>query len=286
MAISILNKYYPMINMVKIYRNRTYASTPLIGLLSWLFSFSLQSCSIRGKELNIDSIPIERLQQNLRSHVHGCIPRETRAKFQRLEDEGFLGGQIPENGDIRNNDDFRKHFMFLFYNCLRLKEPGRMFETAEERNRFIINFRAIAGSEDLIWEPIPVNRRGNARRPSRRPYTVEFRIRDLLTDFGNLDVEDLDASGVLDEEDNLDIGALYALDNVQNRRAPEYLGDTVQVDHLFRDNSITVELPDYLHRQKTMLIDNLVRVPTDEQLEGLIREAGNYWQGRYRRGRQ
>lgn len=268
--------------MVKIYKNGAYASISLIGLLSWFLSCFLQSCSIRSRGLNADinTIPVELLQRNLASHVHGCIPRETRAKFQRLQDEGFLGRTSPDFRNIQGNNDIRKHFMFLFYHCLNLKEPGVMFGTQNERDEFVNRFRSIPGNSMLFWKPVRVDRRN-----SRRPYTVEFRIRELLTDLGNLDVEDLNESGILDESDNLDIDALYALDNVQNRRAPEYLGDTVQIDHLFRDNSITVELPDYLHLQKTMLIDNIIRVPLQEQIRGLVREPGTYWHGRHERGR-
>lgn len=264
-----------MMGIVKTYRNKTHASISLIGLLSWFFSFSLQSCSIRGGELNINSIPIERLQRNLASYVNGCIPRETRAKFQRLQEEGFLGRTAPDFRDIQNNNDVRKHFMFLFYHCLNLKEPGVMFRTANERDEFVNNFRRIPGSAMLFWEPIRVDRNSN-----RRPYTVEFRIKDLLINFRGL--RDLNESGNLDDSGNLNV---FALANIQNRHAPEYLGDIVEIDHLFRDNSILAELPGYIHNQKTILIDNLMRVPRQEQVAGLIRESGNYWVNRADRGR-
>ncbi|MDN5247485.1 MAG: hypothetical protein V3580_04690 [Candidatus Cardinium sp.] len=266
-----------MIDVVRIYRNGRYAytSVSLTGLLLWLFSFSLQSCSIRGRELNINPILIEALRRDLACHVNGCFPKETMAKFQRLEQEGFIGGDVPNDGYIRNNDDLRKHFMFLFCHSLALKEAGRMFENERIRNQFIYDFTRVQGSANLIWEPIAVNRQSH-----RRPYTVEFRLRDLLTDFGDLTVRDLDDSGVLDEERNLHIDALFALDNVQHGRAPEYLGDRVDIDHLFRDNSITIELPAFLHGQKNILIDNLIRVPR----ENVIRTSSNYWMNRNNRG--
>ncbi|UWW97176.1 MAG: hypothetical protein NMK33_01240 [Candidatus Cardinium sp.] len=223
------------------------------------------------------------------SHVNGCIPRETRAKFQRLEDEGFLGQTAPDCRDILTNDDVRKHFMFLFYHCLTYKEPGLMFRTRNERDEFVNSFRRLPGSAALFWKPIRVDRPNSLRG---RPWTVEFRIRDLLVDFRDVELPDLNESRNLDDSGNLNINkltnlnveVLYQLHNVRRRRAPQYLGDTVQIDYLFRDNSITVELPDYLHSQKTMLIDNIIRVPTPEQTEGLIRQPGTYWHGRYGRG--
>ncbi|UWW96953.1 MAG: hypothetical protein NMK33_00025 [Candidatus Cardinium sp.] len=78
--------------MVKIYRNRVYSSISSIGSLLYLLGFFFQSCSIRGRELNINPIPIESLQNDLRFYVNGFFPRELRSKFTRLEGEGFVGG--------------------------------------------------------------------------------------------------------------------------------------------------------------------------------------------------
>ncbi|UWW96952.1 MAG: hypothetical protein NMK33_00020 [Candidatus Cardinium sp.] len=150
-----------------------------------------------------------------------------------------------------------------------MKKPGTVFDE-DGRDQFVREFRRIPGNQMLIWEPVRVDWDTNVARNNRRPYTVEFRIRDLFTNFYGF--RSHDDSGHLD---------IFNWDFAEHGRSPRYLGDRVDVDHLFRDNSITIELPAFLHREKNRFIDNLIRLP----LENVIRESDNYWTHRPNRGR-
>ncbi|MDN5247424.1 MAG: hypothetical protein QWI37_04285 [Candidatus Cardinium sp.] len=153
--------------------------------------------------------------------------------------------------------------MFLFYNFLIIKEPGRLFENRQERDEFVYDFRRVQGSGMLLWEPIPVNKRAYRDRPPK--YLVKFRIKDLFLDFYDFP-----------PGNNLRNLNIFEFAVAQDGRAPQYMDDTVDIDHLFRDNSITVELPSFIHAEKTMFIDNLIRVNTEK----LIRESRDYWLNR------
>ncbi|WP_144087207.1 hypothetical protein [Cardinium endosymbiont of Dermatophagoides farinae] len=235
-------------------------------LLLYIVLF-LPSCySIKNGKLGVHpTITIGELEQDLADDVDGCFYRETISKFEKLEEIGFLGDQIPNNDNILTSDHVRRHFMFLFFNCLILKEPGRLFQNAQERDEFVDDFRRIPGNGMLLWEPIPVNKRPWRDRPAR--YLVEFRIKDIFLNFYDFP-----------PGNNLGNLNIFEFAVAEAGRAPQYMNDTVDIDHLFRDNSITIELPSFIHAEKTMFIDNLIRV----NIENLIRTSRNYWLNRTR----
>lgn len=158
-----------MVSMIKIYGNKRYAFISLTGLLLWFFSFSLQSCFIGERRLNINPITRKDLDEDMAKHVNGVFPKELKKKFIRLENEGFVGGVDP------NNDDIRKHFMFIFCHSLNLKSPGALFNVVE-RDQFVNLFTQLPDAQNLVWNPVPVD-----RYSAIPPYMVEFRLRNLFT---------------------------------------------------------------------------------------------------------
>lgn len=242
--------------MIKIYRNIRYSFIALTGLLLWFFSFSLQSCSIIANRSNI--VPITR--QDLLGHAVmqvgqagqgiGPLTYELDDKITELINEGFVEGQDP------NNNDIRKHLMFVFHHSLNHKQSDM---TLQQRLAF---FEGNVNAQNLVWEFGIIDIIHPRTRVQRR--VLEFRLRSLFNE-----IED-----PLSEE-NLELA--------RNGNAPDYVNenldlDPVEVDHLLKYNDIVIELPQTLHRLKTRLIDNLINPPDGN----IIRNASSHWKRRVR----
>lgn len=250
-----------MVGVVRIYRNRnrTCASVSLTGLLLWVFSFSLQSCSsilsrgsniipITGEDLLNNDLLIRQRGITLRDEGQPLV-EELRRKIRVLQRRLFLGGQDP------NDDNIKKHFIFVFYHWLGYKQSGMVW------NNRIPTFMQIGGANRLVWTPhlLPFD---------IRRQKVEFRLNNLFTNRDPF-------------RDDMNIGNVRVMGNLTRKRLGNsplimYNGrqNIVHIDHLFRDDSVTIELPEELHNEKTDFVDNLLnlsRRPPNRQ------PTRNYW---------
>lgn len=210
-------------------------------------SFLLKSCSsILSSRSNIIPITGEDLLGNgLLRRQRGMTLRdegqplieELRKKIRKLEEEGFIGGADP------NNSDMKKHFMFIFSHWLGYKQSNKIW------TQRIPTFQLNHNAGNLVWEPrlvylgfMPI---------------VEFRLKSLFT---NNDPY-LNQNQFLKAQGN---APLFMYNGIQ---------EIVEIDHLFRDNRVTIELPESLHHEKTRIVDNLLsgtRTPPD-------RDSHDYW---------
>ena len=156
-----------------------------------------------------------------------------------MRNEGFVDGNDP------NNDDIKKHLMFVFYHWLRCKQRRNM--SVEQTVRY---FNGLRDTQDLVWNLVYT-----------REDTAEFRLKSLY---------------------NQATDPMW-LDNLRRARrggAPffdfEGVRKKVEIDHLFRHNLVTIELPEELHKIKTRFIDNLTNIPT----KNVTRKPGIYWRSR------
>lgn len=224
----------------------------LIFLYIGLF---LQSCnSIQKQRMLSHPIRDTDIERDL-GQADSPLIIELRSKIQRLARNGF----ILQGNNLRNHS-MREDLMFVFYHSLRFKRPGVPFFNQNERDRFVNLFIQNDGFRTLVWDVIRVDR-PSSNIPQRR-YMVEFRLKDLFK--------------------NTHRSLQGNMARAQEGTAPDYLYndgiETVDVDHLFRDNSITIELPRTLHQDKTLDIDNLM----DRNEERVIRDAAGHWKKRYR----
>ncbi|CAH2559981.1 Prokaryotic membrane lipoprotein lipid attachment site profile-containing protein [Cardinium endosymbiont of Oedothorax gibbosus] len=230
--------------MIKIYGNKKYAFISLTVLLLWFFSFSLQSCSSIGRnKSNITPITSQDLLGQAQQANEPLI-RELVDKIDLLEQSGFVGGVDP------NHNDIRKHFMFVFHHSLTHRQNNIPLQN---RLAFFQNPNNV-DAQNLVWNCRQVNITN--RRTGIQRQVLEFRLRNLLFSA------------------NAPAGNLH---RAREGRAPDVLYngvlESVEIDHLLKNNDIVIELPQALHQQKTLLIDNLVNPPQ----EGVIRDARSHW---------
>ncbi len=219
------------------------------GLLLCFLNCALQSCSAIGSErLNINPITREDLltggllekPTSLQVENQPLI-HELRGKLGRLRNEEFVDGSDP------NNNDMRKHLMFVFSHWLKCKQRRISIQDR------IDYFRELSDFPNLLWSLFPT-----------REDTVEFRIKSLYS------------------ED--DPRRAYNLSRARTGLAPfiDFNGvrEKVHIDHLVRDNKVTIEIPEILHKEKTRFIDNFTNIPKRE----VRRNSTIYW-SRFRNGR-
>ncbi|WP_162789912.1 hypothetical protein [Cardinium endosymbiont of Sogatella furcifera] len=208
----------------------------------------LHSCSaIRAHRSNIT--PITRqdlLEQDLLVRGAGItvaqenrpLIEELRSKLGRLRNEGFV------DGTDHNNTSMKKHFMFVFYHCLRCKQ-SRM--SIPEK---VTYFSGLNDTPNLVWDLVHT-----------REDTIEFRLKSLY-----------DQGSDPNWRSNL----------AKSRRGTSPISDfgsgleKVDIDHLLRSDRVTIELPVSLHKEKTRFIDNLTNIPK----RNVTRNSYDYWRSR------
>ena len=204
---------------------------------------------------------------------------EVRGKLGRLRNEHFL-----DHYDIPNNptkiDKMKEELMFIFYHWLICKQSRDM--SVQDKVRYFSQLRNEQGNyypnyidnqnqlehPDTVWKLIYNSENDRA----------EFKIKDLYQDQNiifarrnrnNETIEELQE----EQEDNLSL--------TEDGKAPwSDFGagfERVDVDHLIRNNRVTIELPNSLHKLKNKFIDNLTNLPKRE----VKREPANHWRNRF-----
>lgn len=247
-----------------IYRIRKFNLVLLTGVCISFFSFLLHSCSVVNNKLGVNYIQDQNLQQCRRKYQTGVLPIEFKNNVERLTMEGFVGPNAQND-----NINVRKHLMFVFYHCLRIKQQANGNNANMINNIFqffgdgIINPNPNAIG--LMFNPRPVQ--GNDGQPA---------IRFMFTHLLNQN----DPRGAANTRlVNGSTAPFVRIDNqlslVLNGNAVvnQWVDSKVEVDHLLRDNRITIELPRPVHELKTRYLDKLLS-PTGA---GIIRRPALHW---------
>lgn len=244
-------------------------------LFLWFFSFSLQSCSATNNKLGVNYVTIEHLDRNRRAPVNGVFNRELWGNIQRLEELGFVG-----DGAADDNVNIRKHLMFVFYHCLRIKQES--FNAFGEVNR-----------EDII-DRILQYFGNNGHNPVQAAQGLMYRAVETVTRHNQVAVKFILNSFLTNDDPR----RIRNIDDIGDRRSPmvyvrddrflvegddqQLVGNEDQrrmdIDHLLRDDIITIELPYSIHLLKNIHIDKL----TSYLGEGVAndRDSRRYWRER------
>ncbi|WP_162789888.1 hypothetical protein [Cardinium endosymbiont of Sogatella furcifera] len=232
----------------------------LILLYTGLF---LQSCSSFGaKKLNIHLEREDLLRENLLERRERNIQEgdpitvreenqpmihEVRGKLGRLRNDGFLDHHI-------DFTDMKEHFMFVFSNWLRCKQSRDM--SVEQK---IAYFHQLRDGEGLIHPRLFWNLRYN-----RENDTAEFQITGLyIQGIDEIWRANLNRSGRTGGAPYFDFGTGE---------------ERIDIDHLVRNNHVTIELPQSFHNYKTRFIDSLTNIPK----RTVDRDPQPYWMARAR----
>lgn len=252
-----------MVGIVKSCRNKRYGFALLAGLSLWVFSFFIQSCSSissrgLGIHLNRDDLLRENLlEKRVRNIEEGRritvreenqpMIHEVRGKLGRLRNDGFLDHPI-------DFTDMKEHFMFVFSHWLRCKQSRDM-----SVNQKIAYFHQIRDGEGLIHPRLFWNIRYN-----RENDTAEFQIRDLY-------IQGIDERWRANLNRSGRTGGAPYFDFGMGR-------ERIDIDHLVRNNHVTIELPQSFHNYKTRFIDSLTNIPK----RTVDRAPQPYWRARAR----
>lgn len=250
-----------MIGIVKTCRNKKYGFALLAGLSLWVFSFFIQSCSsISSRSLSIhlnrDDLLrenlLERRQRNIQEdglitvrQENQPMIHEIRGKLGRLRNDGFLDHHT-------DFTDMKEHFMFVFSNWLRCKQSRDM--SVEQK---IAHFRVLRDGEGLILPRLSWRLVHNMETD-----TAEFQLKtnfyDRNTNYGE---GNLNGSGFSGRAPRFDFG----------------MGrERIDIDHLVRNNHVTIELPQGFHNYKNRFIDSLTNIPK----RTVDRDPKTYWKAR------
>ncbi|TSJ81164.1 MAG: hypothetical protein NMK33_01440 [Candidatus Cardinium sp.] len=281
-----------MAGIVNTYRGVWYSFSSLIGLLLWFFSFFLQSCSsISSGKLNVHLNRGDLLRENLLERRKRDIQEgrpitvreenqpmlhEIRGKLGRLRNEGFLDHyNIPANPT--RIDRMKKELMFVFCNWLRCKQSRDMNVRAK-----VTHFSRFIDIQGRYYYPNLIDNPGVQEHPDtlwKLIYNIEhdraeFKIKDLYNDQRILMADP-------DERDELKEEQANNLDNTERGVAPHSdFGEgfeRVDIDHLIRNNHVTIELPYSLHKFKNRFIDSLTNIPK----RTVDRNSRVYWISRF-----
>lgn len=226
-----------MVDIAKIsYRNRKYKLIALIGVFLWFFIFSLQSCSLATNKLGVNYISANDLEQDRRRYRNGVFPRELANNIGRLEAEGFVA--INAQNDAVN---VRKHLIIVFYHCLRLKHESIVNNV--NMTQSILNF---FGNNGVNPNPAAAGLMFLARQVDINNVAspIKFVFTHLLTQNDpNIINNQIRVNASTAPFVRLDNQSCLALNNGIDRK--------LEVDHLLKDNTVTIELPASVHRLKT-----------------------------------
>ena len=259
-----------MAHKQKIYKNQNYLFSRSIVLFLLLFCLLLNSCSITKEKLGLNYITEEFLDEDRRRPVNGVLPTELWSSIHNLQDEGFIGIENEAHDAI----NVKKHLMFTFYYCLQFKQESTANNQVDS-NAMMTNilgfFREDPGARGLMFTPIEV-RRNNQR------VGIKFILNNLLT---NNDPHRLENLNIIRDKRSpkiyLNDDCFLVQGNPQQLVGSEDL-EIVHVDHLLRDNIITIELPSPVHDIKTRLLDKL----TSSLGQGVERKPQKHWRTRVR----
>lgn len=216
----------------------------------------VQSCSsmrsnrssimpITGEQLLSHGLlqPVSQRSTTLRDEDQPLI-EELRKKIRKLKEKNFIEGR-----DGRNNDNIRKHLMFVFYNWLLYRQSKITWDRRMSQFSQIMQTRSATG---LLWTPVLVNR--------GMKQVVHFKLNNLFTN----------SDPFLQENLNARIRGRAPVLPYNNQV------EQVHIDHLFRDDRVTIELPKSLHEEKTQVIDNLINI----SIQTPVRNSTEYWRNR------
>ena len=244
-----------------------------MGLLCYLdyhcgfFCLFLQSCSVSNHKLGVNYVSRNDVEQDLRRYRNGAFPIELRNNIQRLENQGFVGPNAQND-----NVNVRKHLMFVFYHCLRLKQEAtvdNVVNSAEMMQNILDFFAEDGDAEGLMFTPVEVVE-------NNQRVQIKFILNNFLTNNDPNRVNNMNnIEARLSPEVYVRGGRFLVEGNIQQFIGNEEL-EIMEIDHLLRDNIITIELPSPVHNLKTRFIDKL----TSSVGEGIERNARRYWRRR------
>ena len=282
--------------LVQIYKTRNYCFNGCILVFFWLFVFLFQSCSFANHKLGLKYITVDRLNKDDRRRLiatdrrrilfdrrqsGGVFRREFWGDINNLREQGFLG-----ESNQNDNINVRKHLMFVFFHCLRLKQEstfyrrdGTYFVREPIMMERILEFFGNNGenptraARGLMYRAVPVIGVDGQTESIKFIFPHLFGKDDPILE-NNLDLVNESTSPNLMVDDQL---LLISSNNVPtNRRLPRCSNRLIEVDHLLKDNRITIELPDRVHSLKTMYLDKLL----SHNDERVIRNPRGHWRVR------
>ena len=223
----------------------------VVLLFSSFLLLFLQACSYGANRSNITPIRVRDIESDR------LLNRELSRKITKLERLGFI------EGNDRNHNNIRKQLMFVFYHAFQFKRIGNL-----TRDQKIRRFEALPEFRNLVWSIYPNEQDENTN-------LIQFKLKDILTqkDLHRLSNEDkIEEGNAPSLQCNSDLCFVQRTD-----KRTAWPAESIEIDHLLRDNDITIELPRTVHREKTKFLDGFLDAPNIQ----IRRNSFQYWKQRY-----
>ncbi|MGI2299141.1 hypothetical protein [Candidatus Cardinium hertigii] len=261
-----------MISKAKVCRSKKSIIVPVFKALLCGAIFFIQSCSSTISKSRFDKITSAILESDRKKPTNGIFPGQLHRNISELQIKGYVGN--PQENDHIN---FKSNLMFILYHCIDFKQQASKYiprlGTFQPLNRHnmiqkIVRFFGNNGDNvnrramGLMYSAVPVTQ-------NNQTVGVKFVLNNLLSqdnDPNRVNSINKINNGLSPEIYTSNKTFLVLGNNNVQLFGPIYRLERLEVDHLLRDNIVTIEIPYHIHKEKTNLLDRFLS-SSEENIE-------------------